>query len=264
MFVATSGLDLYSRPRRPSFSRPETATRVSIVSSDASSLHRASSTASNSSGSASSVSSAEITTKAQHRRSISGNSFHLPKALQPFHKKALSHSHVQGHAQPESESKSRSQPTSPQSPKVPPNRLRRAPPQAHQNSKARSLSQPIPPRSLPTPPLPPPPPPPSRPRQPPPRPRRPSQEELRWKEPLVTLSQTQQKPRIPPRDERWCKEPVATLPPAQPSAATQWQCSDLVVRCKSDVYHVDRTIMCYHSKWFARICAIMKHSVSCS
>jgi hypothetical protein len=36
----------------------------------------------------------------------------------------------------------------------------------------------------------------------------------------------------------------------------------LVVKCKNDVYHVDRTIMCYHSKWFARICAIMRAPVS--
>ncbi|KAH6864899.1 hypothetical protein BKA58DRAFT_234946 [Alternaria rosae] len=39
--------------------------------------------------------------------------------------------------------------------------------------------------------------------------------------------------------------------------AAEWQCSDLVVRSKRDVYHVDRSIMCYHSRWFARVCAVV-------
>ncbi|KAH4019284.1 hypothetical protein HBI81_192550 [Parastagonospora nodorum] len=184
--------DLYNCPRRYSVNkRAEANSRLSTTSSDASSLHRTSSTTSHASTS-SSVSSPD-TKKTQHRRTISGSSFRLPKAFQPFHKKVRS----QSHSQPTSEPRQR---------------------------------------------LPPPPSPPQqRPRQPPPRPRRPSQEALQSKEPLVTLSP---------------KRPV-TLP-AAPSFATQWQCSDLVVRCKTDMYHVDRTIMCYHSKWFARICAIMK------
>jgi hypothetical protein len=103
-------------------------------------------------------------------------------------------------------------------------------------SHARSFSHSIP-RDHQILPPPPPPPPQQRPRQPPPRPKRPSQETLRR-----TVPQT-------------------TAPAVQSSPATQWQCSDLVVRCKEDVYHVDRTIMCYHSKWFARICAIMRSSV---
>jgi len=49
-------------------------------------------------------------------------------------------------------------------------------------------------------------------------------------------------------------------PPSLP--ATDGPCSDIVVRCKSDVYHVDRVIMCYHSRWFARICAVILTPVS--
>jgi hypothetical protein len=169
------------------------ASRLSNVSSDASSLYRTSSTTSNGSTSASSVSSTETSTKAKHRRTVSGSSFHIPRAFQPFHKKARSYSQTQ--------------------------------PQSPVQTKLQKL--------------PPPPPPPQqqRPRQPPPRPRRPSQEALRW------------------------QEPPAALPTIRPSA-TQWQCSDLVVRCKADVYHVDRKIMIYHSKWFERICAIMRTPVS--
>ncbi|KNG46321.1 btb poz-like protein [Stemphylium lycopersici] len=42
-----------------------------------------------------------------------------------------------------------------------------------------------------------------------------------------------------------------------PSPADEGKASDLVVRCRSDVYHVDRVIMCYHSRWFARVCAVV-------
>jgi hypothetical protein len=179
--------DLYSRPKRPSVNR-----RMSNVSSDASSLHRTSSTTSDGSTSASSVASTETGKRPQHRRTVSGSSFHMPRAFQPFHKKVRSYS----------------------------------------QSQPQTSIQVKPPQQLPPPPSPPQ----QRPRQPPPRPRRPSQETLR------------------------CKEPLVALPTVRPSA--QWQCSDLVVRCKGDVYHVDRTIMCYHSKWFERICAIMRTPVS--
>ncbi|KAH7081312.1 hypothetical protein BKA63DRAFT_205958 [Paraphoma chrysanthemicola] len=178
MFVTASGLELYGRANRYSASRPETASRLSTTSSDASSLHRTSSIASNASTSASSVASVHTKRRPQHRKAPSGSSFHF---LRPFHRKAQSEPHAQ---------------------------------------------------------LPPPPPPPAptsspREKQPPPRPRRPSQEAQRWSEP-------------PP-----------VLPTIRPSN-TQWQCSDLVVKCKDDVYHVDRSIMSYQSKWFARICSIMR------
>ncbi|KAF1830389.1 hypothetical protein BDW02DRAFT_103043 [Decorospora gaudefroyi] len=54
--------------------------------------------------------------------------------------------------------------------------------------------------------------------------------------------------------------PVLPLsPPTSPVSppAAEWQCSDLVVRCRNDVYHVDRSIMCHHSRWFAKVCAII-------
>ena len=58
--------------------------------------------------------------------------------------------------------------------------------------------------------------------------------------------------------------PAVSVPvesaPSEP--ATEGPCSDLVVRCKSDVYHVDRVIMCYHSRWFARVCAVVLSPVS--
>jgi hypothetical protein len=222
--------DLYNRPRRYSVNRPET--RLSTGSSDASSLHRTSSTTSNTSTSASSVSSNETKRKPHHRRTVSGSSFQLPRAFQPFHKKTQSQTYAQSHPQ-----------------------------------------RPLPP---------PPPPPQQRPRQPPPRPRRPSQEALRQREILAaSQSATPSSPQAPSAkssnpqtsspqvpslrasSQRVSSQRVPSQRPSsiQPSA-TQWQCSDLVVRCKGDVYHVDRTIMCYHSKWFARICAIMKTSVS--
>jgi hypothetical protein len=56
--------------------------------------------------------------------------------------------------------------------------------------------------------------------------------------------------------------PIIASPPtpvvsSSSSPAAEWQCSDLVVRSKRDVYHVDRVIMCYHSRWFARVCAVV-------
>jgi hypothetical protein len=107
--------------------------------------------------------------------------------------------------------------------------------------------------------LPPPPAPPAppqqRPRQPPLRPRRPSEEALRLRSEEALRLRSEEALRVRP------KEAAVTPPTIRPSA-TQWQCSDLVVRCKDNVYQVDRVIMCYHSKWFARICAIMKTPVS--
>jgi hypothetical protein len=54
--------------------------------------------------------------------------------------------------------------------------------------------------------------------------------------------------------------PTPLVTPTSPPAA-EWQCSDLVVRSKRDVYHVDRVIMCYHSRWFARVCAVVMSPV---
>lgn len=33
------------------------------------------------------------------------------------------------------------------------------------------------------------------------------------------------------------------------------------MRCKQDVYHVDRVILSYHSRWFAKVCAIVASPV---
>jgi hypothetical protein len=59
-------------------------------------------------------------------------------------------------------------------------------------------------------------------------------------------------PAVPP-------SPIA-IPVSPPTA--DWQCSDLVVRCRNDVYHVDRVIMSYHSRWFAKVSAIILSPVS--
>jgi hypothetical protein len=178
--------DYYSRPNRSSTSqRYSTAT----VSSDASSLHRTSSTTSNGSTSrwsTSSASSVETTSRSKHRKSSSTGSFRLPRALQPFHKKALAQ--LQTHEL-----------------KIPP---------------TSTTSSPRSPLTT----------------QPPPRPPRPEERLQVVSEPSVAVDSI-----------------------GHPSS--QWQFSDLVVRCRDEVYHVDRTIMCYHSRWFARICAIIKKPV---
>jgi hypothetical protein len=173
-----------------SHKRSSTRYSSATVSSDASSLHRTLSTDSNGSTSrwsTSSTSSVETTTKLKkHRKSASAGSFHLPRALQPFHKKALAQLQT--------------------------NELK-APP----TSTTSSPRSPVP-------------------SQAPPRPPRPEDRAQRRSDPR----------------------------PAAPSAgdpSSQWQFSDLVVRCKDEVYHVDRTIMCYHSRWFARICTIIKNPV---
>jgi hypothetical protein len=221
--------DFYGRSRGYSFSSSEQTSRSSTGSSDVSSLHRTSSAASDTSTSASSITSTP-TRKRLHRRTVSGSSFQLPRAFQSVHKKTQPHSH------------------------------------------SKSLT-----------PLPPPPPPPAtpqqRPRQPPLRPRRPSEEALRLRAEEAARLRAEEAARLRAEEavqlrlkeatrlrskeatQSRSKEAVVKLPTIRP-LATQWQCSDLVVRCKDNVYQVDRVIMCYHSKWFARICAIMKTPVS--
>jgi hypothetical protein len=56
--------------------------------------------------------------------------------------------------------------------------------------------------------------------------------------------------------------PPVVSPVSESAPAADWQCSDLVVRCKNDVYHVDRVIMSYHSRWFAKVSAIVLSPVS--
>ncbi|KAF1941362.1 hypothetical protein EJ02DRAFT_347992 [Clathrospora elynae] len=73
------------------------------------------------------------------------------------------------------------------------------------------------------------------------------QEPERQRKPAQTSSPVISAPVAPP-------SPVV---PSTPKPATEWQCSDLVVRCKNDVYHVDRVIMCHHSRWFAKVCAVV-------
>ena len=44
--------------------------------------------------------------------------------------------------------------------------------------------------------------------------------------------------------------PVTILGPERITDAQQ---ADLLVRCRDDDYHVDRSIMCHHSRWFAKV-----------
>ena len=73
--------------------------------------------------------------------------------------------------------------------------------------------------------------------------------------------------KAPPQEAQQHQAPVPTPVPivtSSPTRTSDWQCSDLVVRCKNDVYHVDRVIMCYHSRWFAKVCAVLMSPVSVS
>ena len=63
--------------------------------------------------------------------------------------------------------------------------------------------------------------------------------------------------------------PVTALPPLVPAPVasppsppvTEAKGSDLVVQCRNRTYNCDRAIMSYHSRWFARVCAIVMSPV---
>ena len=46
-----------------------------------------------------------------------------------------------------------------------------------------------------------------------------------------------------------------------PERVVDIQQADLLVRCRDDDYHVDRSIMCHHSKWFAKVYSKVNYPV---
>lgn len=59
--------------------------------------------------------------------------------------------------------------------------------------------------------------------------------------------------------------PTAMLTPVTilgPERIVDIQHADLLVRCRDDDYHVDRSIMCHHSAWFAKVYSKVNYPVS--
>ena len=59
--------------------------------------------------------------------------------------------------------------------------------------------------------------------------------------------------------------PTAMLTPVTilgPERIVDIQQADLLVRCQDDDYHVDRSIMCHHSTWFAKVYSKVNYPVS--
>jgi hypothetical protein len=52
--------------------------------------------------------------------------------------------------------------------------------------------------------------------------------------------------------------PVTILGPERIADVQQ---ADLLVRCRDDDYHVDRSIMCHHSQWFAKVYSKVNYPV---
>lgn len=46
-----------------------------------------------------------------------------------------------------------------------------------------------------------------------------------------------------------------------PERIVDIQQADLLVRCRDDDYHVDRSIMCHHSQWFAKVYSKVNYPV---
>lgn len=69
----------------------------------------------------------------------------------------------------------------------------------------------------------------------------------------------QKKPSLqqaPQRQSNPMPVPTAMLTPVTilgPERIVDVQQADLLVRCRDDNYHVDRSIMCHHSNWFSKV-----------
>ena len=58
--------------------------------------------------------------------------------------------------------------------------------------------------------------------------------------------------------------PTSMLTPVTilgPERIVDIQQADLLVRCRDDDYHVDRSIMCHHSQWFAKVYSKVNYPV---
>lgn len=47
-----------------------------------------------------------------------------------------------------------------------------------------------------------------------------------------------------------------------PERIVDIQQADLLVRCQDDDYHVDRSVMCHHSTWFAKVYSKVNYPVN--
>jgi hypothetical protein len=46
-----------------------------------------------------------------------------------------------------------------------------------------------------------------------------------------------------------------------PERIVDIQQADLLVRCRDDDYHVDRSILCHHSQWFSKVYSKVNYPV---
>lgn len=69
---------------------------------------------------------------------------------------------------------------------------------------------------------------------------------------------------VPQRQSDPVPVPTAMLTPVTilgPERIIDIQQADLLVRCRDDDYHVDRSIMCHHSSWFAKVYSKVNYPV---
>lgn len=69
---------------------------------------------------------------------------------------------------------------------------------------------------------------------------------------------------VPQRQSDPVPVPTAMLTPVTilgPERIVDIQQADLLVRCRDDDYHVDRSIMCHHSQWFAKVYSKVNYPV---
>ncbi|KAH6643553.1 hypothetical protein C7974DRAFT_429630 [Boeremia exigua] len=70
------------------------------------------------------------------------------------------------------------------------------------------------------------------------------------------LQKKQSSQQVPQRQSDPMPAPTSMLRPVTilgPERIVDVQQADLLVRCRDDDYHVDRSIMCHHSNWFAKV-----------
>ncbi|KAF1931820.1 uncharacterized protein M421DRAFT_321362 [Didymella exigua CBS 183.55] len=69
---------------------------------------------------------------------------------------------------------------------------------------------------------------------------------------------------VPQRQSNPVSVPTAMLTPVTilgPERIVDIQQADLLVRCRDDDYHVDRSILCHHSQWFAKVYSKVNYPV---
>lgn len=69
---------------------------------------------------------------------------------------------------------------------------------------------------------------------------------------------------VPQRQSDPVPVPTAMLTPVTilgPERIVDIQQADLLVRCRDDDYHVDRSILCHHSQWFGKVYSTVNYPV---